>query len=151
MSATRLKSARLGALVAGVVLCLAGGIGLIVRYRQATGCYHDRPPVRGFIVTIDVRQQQLLIEKFQEFADKHGFESQMAVYTPRGDDFLLDLERKDIEVIASNTSFDLGTFYVYFYNNNCIQPTLASEVDPLVSELRGLLGEIPRAKIVEEQ
>ena len=101
-------------------------------------------------VIIDTSQSQQLIEQLQKFADKNGFRSQIAYYTPNGKDFSVWMKRKDVEVIA-RSPFNPGEFRIGFYNYDCIHPTVASDIDDLVSDLKSLLNEIPNATIAEER
>jgi hypothetical protein len=123
---------------------------MLVRYQKMTSCYNDRPPLRTFTVNINTSQVQKLIEQSQKFADKHGFRFQIAYYTPDGIDFSIWMERKDVEVIA-RSPFTPGEFEIGFYNYDCINPTVASDIDGLVNDLRSLISEIPSARITEEK
>src|SRR5258708_39822990 len=123
----------------GILLCVLGGIGTKVMLENWTAkysCFNHRSSLGGFTATIDVSQQKQLIEQLQKFADNYGFKFQMSVYTPNGENFLVYLTRRDAEVIASNTEFDLNKFYVGFYNYDCVHPTVASDVEGLVSNLK---------------
>jgi len=91
-----------------------------------------------------------LIDQSKKFADKHGFRFQIAYYTPNGTDFSIWLKRKDVEVITS-TPFKPGEFDIGFYNNDCIHPTVASDIEGLVSDLKSLISEIPSVRITEEK
>jgi hypothetical protein len=132
-----------GGLLLGMLLCL-----MIARYQQMNSCFKDRAPLRSFMVTLE---QQQLIEQSRKFAEKYGFKFQIEYYTLNHENFLIDLTRKDIEVTASNPGFDLGTYFIGFYNYDCIHPTVAWDVDGLVTDLKSLISEIPSVKITEEK
>ncbi len=132
-----------------LLVCIVGASS-IAWYKKSNECFKSRPPLMGFVVTIDRSQLTLLIEQARQFADKHGFKFDIAYYTPQGDDFLIDLRRKDTEVLISNTSFDLDEFHTYFYNNDCIHPTVASDVVDLSRDLQSFIGEIPNVVISEK-
>ena len=120
-------------------------------YKKTTECFKNRPPLRGFVLTIDKSQQKLLIEQSRKFADKHGFKFDIVYYTPNGEEFLIDMTRQDAELTVSNpSSSDRGKFYVYFYNYDCLHPTVASDIDDLVNDLKRSLSEIPKARIIEQ-
>jgi hypothetical protein len=152
MSASRVNSKMLtiGCSFLSLLLCVVGVVAL-VWYQKNVECFQERPPLRGFVLTIDRSQQRLLIEQSQKFADKHGFKFDIAYYTPQVDDFLIDMRRKDVEVVISNNSFHLDKFDVSSYNYNCIHPTIASDIEGLVDDLRSLLNEIPNVRITEEK
>jgi len=135
-----------GGLLLGILLCL-----MIARYQQMNSCFKDRAPLRSFMVTLDRSQQKQLIEQSRKFAEKHGFKFQIEYYTLNHEIFLIDLTRKDTEIIASNPGFDLGTYFIGFYTYDCIHPTVASDVDGLVSDLKSFMSEISSARITEEK
>ena len=139
----------IGCMLLFILLCLGGGIGTVRWYDMWISCHNGRSPLESLEITIDVSQQQQLIEQFNKFADKNSFKFHIIKYTPNGEEFLIDLIRKDIKVIARNP-FTLGEFKVGFYNNDCIHPTVASDIDGLVSDLKNLISEIPNATIVEQ-
>src|SRR5258706_963684 len=149
MLANRSKLFTAGCLLLGLLVCVAG-IVTVSRYKKTTECFKDRPPLRGFVLTVNRSQQKLLIEQSRKFADKHGFKFDIAYYTPQGDDFLIDLTRKDVEATISNPSFDLGKFDVDFYNYDCIHPTVAADIGGLFNDLKSLVNEIPNVTITEK-
>jgi hypothetical protein len=126
-----------------------GGVG-IIKYKQNVDCFQSRPSLAGFVIILDKSQQRQLIEQSQKFANKYGFKFDIAYYTPHGDDFLIDMTRKDVEIVIGNT-IDLEKFYVNFYNYDCVHPTVASDLDGLVNDLKGFIKEIPYVTITEEK
>ena len=122
----------------------------MLAYQKTNGCYNDRPPLRSIDLSIDTSQSQQLIEQSKKFADKHGFKFQIAYYARNGTDFSIWMERKDVEVVTSSP-FKTGDFSIEFYNNNCLHPTVASDIVDLVSDLKSLVSEIPSATITEEK
>jgi hypothetical protein len=135
----------IGCVVLVLVLCLASGT-VFARYQKTTSCYDGRTPLKSYEVLIDVSQQQLLIEQFRKFADEHGFEFDLAYFTPDHKSFRIDLLRKDTEVILTNP-FQLEEFRIGFYNYDCIHPTVASDIDGLVRDFESYILEIPDAKL----
>jgi hypothetical protein len=103
------------------------------------------------MLTIDPNQQELLIKQSREFADARGFKFDIAYYTPKGENFLIDLRRKDIEVIIANAMFHSDDFDVDFYDSDCIRPSAASDTIELAADLESHLREIPGAKFTEER
>ena len=102
------------------------------------------------MVTLDRSQQKQLIEQSRKFADKYGFKFQIDYYTLNQEDFSVWMKRKDIEVTASNPGTDLSTYFIGFYNYDCIHPTVASDIGDLVSDLKSFINEIPNVTITEE-
>jgi hypothetical protein len=117
-------------------------------YQKTNGCYNDRPPLRSIDLSIDTSLSQLLIGQSKKFADEHGFQISTAYYDQHGRDFSIWMERKDVEVII-NSPFNPGEFSIGFYNNDCLHPTVASDTDGLVTDLKSLISEIPSARITE--
>jgi len=142
----RTKLFVVGCFSLGLLACIVGASSL-AWYKKSTECFKDRPPLSRFVLTIDQDEQKLLIEQSQKFADRHGFKFDIAYYTPQGNDFLIDMTRKDIEVTISNTSFDLNKFYVGFYNYDCIHPTVVSDIVDLEDDLKSFINEIPKVMI----
>jgi len=148
MLVNRGKLLTAGCVLLGLLCCTVGAV-TVSWYKKSTECFKDRPPLSSFVITIDRAQQKMLIEQSQKFASKHGFKFDIAYYTPQGDDFLINMRRKDVEVAINNNSFHLDKFSVDFYNFDCIHPTFASDIDGLVSDLKSLISEIPTARITE--
>jgi hypothetical protein len=151
MFATRSKK-RVGfGLLLGVLLCAAAAMGGLAWWQRMTTCENDRPPLKWIDMTVDIDQQKQLIDQFQEFADKNGFKVGIAYYTPDHKEFLIDLTRKDVEIVISNSPFDLNLYHVTLHNNDCIHPTIASDIGGLYQDLKSFTSEIPSAIISEEK
>ncbi len=150
MLANRSKLFTVGCLLVGLLVCVVGVV-TVSWYKKTTECFKNMPPLRGFVLTIDRSQQKLLIEQSRKFAARHGFKFDVEYYTPQGDDFSVWMDRKDVELVILNTSSDLDKFYINFYNNDCIRPTVASDIGGLFNDLKSLVSEIPDATITEEK
>lgn len=148
MLGNRLKSF-LGWCLLGISLCTIAGT-IFAHYQKMTSCYNGRLPLRSIHLTIDISQNQQLIEQSEKFADNYGFKFDIAYFTPSGQDFRIDMTRKDIEVITVSP-FKLGEFRIGFYNNDCLHPTVASDIEGLVTDLKSLISEIPSVRITEEK
>ena len=140
----------IGCLLFVMMMCLVGSARVITWYQRMTDCHDGRSPLRGFKITIDISQNQQLIEQLNKFADEYDFKFGVNKYTPDGEDFLIQLTRKDTEVIVTNTPFAQGEFDVWFLNNDCAHPTIASDIDNLVYGLKSFISEIPNATIADE-
>lgn len=151
ISANRSKTFSSGCLLVILLFCVVGTVAL-KWYQKTTACFNDRPPLRSFVVTIGRYQQRWLIKSPQEFADKNGFKFDLSYFDQRGRDFLIAMRRKDVEVLILNNIIDLEKFDVGFYNYDCIHPTVASDIDDVVSDLKSLINdEIPNATITDEK
>ena len=126
------------------------GIIAIKWYQKTTDCFKSRPSLGSFVLTIDSDEHEFLIEESRKFADKHELKFDIVYYNSQGDNFLIDMRRKDVEVVIGNT-IDLDKFYVDFYNYDCIHPTVTSDIVDLTSNLKSVLSEIPNATISEEK
>ena len=132
-----------------LLVCIIAGL-VLTRYQMLTSCYNGRVPLGGFVVNINTSQRQLLIEKSQKFANENGFEFDLAYLTPSENNFRIDMIRDDVEVIMRNP-FKEGEFKVGFYNYDCIHPTNASDIEPLVTDLKSALRSISSVIITEEK
>ncbi len=92
---------------------------------------------------------QQLVEQLKKFADKNSFNFEINYYTPNGEKFSVWMKRKDVEVVARNP-FVSKEFKIGFYNNDCIHPTVTSDIVNLISDLKNVLSEIPNVTITEE-
>ena len=134
------------------LLCCVLGTVAFAQYQRNTACLNGRPPLKSFVVTVGRYQQRWLIKPSQEFADKNGFKFDISYFDQHGRDYLIDMRRKDVEVLILNNVIDLEKFDVAFYNNDCIHPTVASDIDGLVSDLKSSFKkEIPNVTITEEK
>ena len=135
---------------AALLLCLVGGI-FINRYQKMVDCFKVRHPLKSFVLSIDRSQQKTLIEQSRKFSDKYGFQFDVAYFTPNREDFRIDMIRKDVEVVILNLPMNLDHYDVAFYNFDCDHPTVASDIEGLVTDLKSLIGKIPSAIITEEK
>lgn len=148
----------IGGVLLLILLCFAGGVFGIARYQKMTSCfgYDNRPVLASFEITINASQQQQLVEQFQKFAEDNRFKFHLGYLhsgyqtpTPDRRPFLIHLERKDIGIDAINHRA-VGEFMIVFYNNDCIHPAVASDIESLVSDLKSRFSEIPNAVITEK-
>jgi hypothetical protein len=150
MLANRSKTSISGPLGISLLCCLLGIVGF-TWYQKSNACFDDRPPLKSFVVTVDKYQERWLIKPSQKFADKNGFSFQMAYYDQHGRDFSIWMKRKDVEVIAVSP-FKPGEFKIGFYDNDCLHPTVASDIDGLVRDLKSSIKEeIPNVTITEKK
>lgn len=145
----RTKAARVGCLVS-VLLFLAGGIFLASRYQAMTSCHGNEPPLKSFFLTVDPSQNQQFIEQSRQFAYKHSFRLDVADFDRPASDLRILMTGKDVEVVTKSSS-NPGGFEVGFYNYDCIDPTVASDIDELVNDYKSFIGKIPNAAIAEKK
>ncbi len=145
-----LKLKYVGYLLLSLLCCLLGATGL-TKYQQNVDCFKSRPSLHGFILFMDRNEQTILIEQAQQFASNNGFQFDIAYFSRTGENFRIDMTRKDVELVIWNTVVDLDRFDVHFYNNDCTHPTTAEDIQNLASDLKSRIIEIPSAKITEEK
>jgi hypothetical protein len=129
-----------------VVFCMAIGAWLW----KSAACHNGNPPLHTFYVAINLTQKEQVIQTFEQFAKDNGFGFAIAYYTPNHEEFAVALTRRDTEIDAANGPYGLEKYVVTFYNNDCIHPTTASDMDSLVSALKGAVSHIPGAKVTTE-
>lgn len=137
-----------GCFLLSVLFCVVGGASIIRRYQEMTSCYSARAALRSLEVTIDVSQSQALAEQLERFAKKHDFRFRIAHYSPNGEDFSVWLERKDVEAVTRNP-FVPGEFKSGFYNNDCMHPTIASDLSDLEKDPESHISQIPNVTITK--
>ena len=136
-----------------ILLCLAGGVGvkmLLALGNRLDGCYKDRAPLRSFVLTMDRSGQASLIKQTEKFAGQYFLSFQSEFFTSDKQVFLLDMNRNDVEVTIANTESNVDTYQVGFYNNDCLYPTPASDMDGMVSSLKNDLSQIPNVMFSEK-
>jgi hypothetical protein len=150
MSASRSKATISGFLVISLLCCVLGTVAF-TWYQKSIACFNNMPPLESFEVTVDNYQERWLIRPAQDFADKNGFRFDISYYDQHGREFSIWMERKDVQVVINNV-IDLEEFSVAFYNNDCIHPTVASDIVALEDDLKSFINsEIPNAMITEQR
>jgi hypothetical protein len=151
MSASRSKASISGFLLISLLCCVLGTVAFAWN-QKTNACFNNMPPLRSFVVTVGSYQERWVIKPSQEFADKNGFKVEISYYDQHGRDFSIWMKRKDTEVVVSNDIIDSDKFDVAFYNNDCLHPTVASDIVDLEDDLKSLIiNEIPNAMITEVQ
>jgi hypothetical protein len=136
--------------MAVVALSLLAIFGLRAWYRHSTDCQYGKLPLRSFFVNVDAVQHEELIHQAQEYAVKHDFKFDVVYYTPNQDQFLVNLTRKDVQIIISNP-FKSGEFKIGLYNNDCLHPAQVSDINGFVQDLQTSINKIPDATFSEEK
>ncbi len=131
-------------------------ISLFVGLLFVFGCLADnleQLPIRSLTLTIDPQQREELFDQLHRFGDKHGFEFTLTDYGTNGKRFLVELLRKDINVLAVDIPDTSNMVVIGFYNHSFTNPVdekTIETIDELFTELQSLLGEIPNVTITEE-
>lgn len=140
---------RFGFLFLVPLLCLTGVLASAARYNALHGCIYDAAPLRSLDITIDPEQSGELAQVLIKFAEENKFRYKIAYYSPDSEDFSVFMEREDVRVFVGSP-FTRGEFGIYFHNNDCIHPTVATEISGLVKNLEASIGEIPNVTITHE-
>jgi hypothetical protein len=131
-------------------------ISLFVGLLFVVGCLGDtleQLPIRSLTPTIDPKQREELFDQLHRFGDRHSFEFTFTDYGTNGKRFLVELLRKDINVLAVDIPDTSNMVSIRFYNHSFTNPVdekTIETVDELFTELQSLLGEIPNVTITEE-
>jgi hypothetical protein len=147
MPMDRTTSVRVGCAMS-LLLFLAVGIIFFIRYQNLTGCHDDRLPLMSMNVTSDPSQSQQLIEQFRKFAFKNGFRLDIVNPAQDGNDFRIRMLRKDVEIVTRKPS-NPSEFTIEFYNTDCIDPIVATDIADLVVDLKSFIVAIPNVTIIE--
>src|SRR5258706_12333073 len=145
----RSKYLLIGLLLLGVFAYITTTV-FIKQYERMNGCRANRLPLRIDDVSINAAQSQEMLVLLKRFADKNAFDVEAGYYGIKGDYFSIWMDRKDVEVLSSNSS-ERGEFQIAFYNNDCIHPAALADTDGLFSDLKIILSEIPNIKISERK
>jgi hypothetical protein len=130
------------------LLFFTGGIILFRRYQAMTSCHGNQPLLASFAVTIDPSQNQQLVEQSRQFAFKHSFRFDVADFDRPASDLRIHMTGKDVEIVTRSLP-QPGGYEIGFYNYDCIHPTVLSDIDNLVNDLRNFISTIPNATITE--
>ena len=139
--------------ILAAILCVVICIMTSILYQVTNGCHYGNPPLRNFyVMTAELSQEKQIIQTFQQFASKNSFSFAIVYYTPDHGQLNIALTRKDVEVDITNVvPSGLETYLVGLYNNDCLNPTTASAMDNLVSNLKTFISEIPNVTITDEK
>jgi hypothetical protein len=149
MSASRSRTSISRFLVVSLLCCVLG-IAALAWYQKTIACFNHMPPLRSFVVSVGSYQERWIIKPSQEFASKNDFKFDISYYDQHGREYSIWMERKDVQVVIDNV-IDLEKFDISFYNNDCIHPTVASDISGLIDDLKSFINnEIPNAMITEE-
>jgi hypothetical protein len=125
-------------LVTGILIT-SGRVGI---NSPKTPSKNGQAPIRKVDITLAQNQHDQLFDQLRKFADKHAFAIRIARTDPSGENFLVQMWREDIKVIAVDSG-DPGLFKIGFYNTYEERPVPTRVFDELIDDLRGFIAEIP--------
>jgi len=147
MSANSKKLIVIVSLFLGILLCL-GCIGMKPNIEK--GLFNPgNPPIRRLRITIDVSRREELFVQLQEFAEKHAFEFHLTFYDRDNKIFLVELYRKDLQILAADVPDTPTMINLRFLDQNPATPTPEETVDELFNDLKSFLSEIPNITVTE--
>lgn len=102
-------------------------------------------PIRKIEVSFDEGQHEQFFEQMKAFSDKHGFAIRVAPTTPTGKDFIIEMWREDLKILAVNP-FDPGIFKIGIYKNDG-QEIPSEYLDKLIDDFEGFSRKVAGAKV----
>jgi hypothetical protein len=137
-----------------MIICLLAGIligigiktiAIMIEKNKQTET-SQQIPERSITVAIKKGQQVELFNQFQKFSDDQGFAIRIAPTTPGGEDFMVQMWRQDVKVLALN-SFDPEVFTIYFSDTDRVSPAHEWVYSDLVNDIKSYIIEIPNVII----
>src|SRR5216684_4063429 len=113
------KQILIASLLFSIFLCIAVGMVMIVWWQKTTSCYDHQTPLRSFVLTLSSSQEKALAEQSQIFAAKNAFKYHIEFFTPDHEDFIIDMTRKDLEILVYNAGNNLNIYHIGFHNYDC--------------------------------
>jgi hypothetical protein len=116
------------------------GVGALAAGAPATSRPEPQLPVRSIDVTVGKGAREKFFDRLRTFADAHAFAIRIAPTTPDRENFLVQMWREDIKIVAV-TSLRPETFHIGFYRNDT-EAAATAAYDVLVTDLRHAVSEI---------
>ncbi|HJR79965.1 MAG TPA: hypothetical protein VJ821_07830 [Anaerolineales bacterium] len=142
-------------------------ISLLISIPLLTGCFLDIKrlveiatdnqellPIRSFKITIHPNQREQLFEQFHKFAEKHGYEFIISDYGTNFENYLIEIFRDNIKIIATHSGRDREIVSVWFYDQSRANPTSEETMDTineLALDLESFIMEIPDVTITDRK
>ena len=108
-------------------------------------------PIKSLTLFIEKDQREALFDKLRGFAEKYGFQYELADFNTNGENFQFWMARDDLRIIASNVPPDATRVPIRFYAKYPGYPVDEKIVDELFNEVKSLISEIPNVTITEEK
>jgi hypothetical protein len=94
-------------------------------------------------VTIDVSHRQEFFDQLRKFAAKNDFTILIDTRASGDPYFLIDMRRKDVEIVGINTSITVNEYTISFHDADPAQRVPDVMMDSLVNDLRGFVTQVP--------
>jgi hypothetical protein len=111
---------------------------------------YQKYPRQTILVKIEPDQQEMLFDKLRSLADDEGFAIRIAPTTPSGINFIVEMWREDVKIIALNSS-DSETYRTGIFDTDSAVSVPEWVVDSLKNKLINYIEEIPNVTITEEK
>ncbi len=108
------------------------------------GTDSGKSPRRTVDITIDTRHRQELFDQLRKFGAKHNFKVIIDPMNPSGDEFLIAMYGKDVEIFGGNP-FELEKYDISLYDADSRSPVSDSVLDDLVNDLKSFVSEVPQS------
>lgn len=150
MSAKQLKLILIVCLLAGLLLCGFGCIGL-TRSINLKGNPNDLP-VESFTIITGLNQREEFFAQMQKFADKHALKFALVVHSPDKTSFSIKIDGNGFFITAIGTTISPREIDIGFYNAPYSSTLTPQEtVDELMDDLKRFINEIPNLMITERR
>jgi len=111
---------------------------------------YQKYPRRTIVVKIEMDQQEMLFDKLRSFAEYEGFAIRIAPTTPSGIDYIVQMWREDVNILALN-DIEPREFRIGLFDTDSAVSIPEWAVSSLKSKLISYLKEIPNVTITEEK
>ena len=111
---------------------------------------YQKYPRRTIIVKIEKDQQEMLFDKLRSFAEDEGFAIRIAPTTPSGIDFIVQMWREDVKILALN-DIEPREFRIGLFDTDSAVSIPEWAVSSIKNKLMTYLKEIPNVMITEKK
>ena len=95
-------------------------------------------------ITIDPGHRQEFFDQMQKFAARHGFKIIIDTTDPTGNEFLIDMNRSDVDIFGNNV-LNQGKYEFGFFDHDRQRPASVSAINAVMSDLQVSVGEVSGA------
>ena len=114
------------------------------------GTDSGKSPRRTVDVTIETRHREELFDQLRKFGAQHDFKVIIDPMNPSGDEFLIAMYGKDVEIFGGNP-FEQGEYEISLYDADSARPVSDSVLHDLVNDLKSLISEVPQSTFSVEE
>lgn len=119
-------------------------IGINMKTLQRENAAGTQRAIRVVRITIDPSQREELFAQLRKFSDKWRYAIRIAPLDPSGEHFSIQMWRSDMNLSGLYPN-DPGTLDIGFFYTNPAVPVPERYFDEEISDLEGLISEIPGA------